>query len=44
MHCSKVTIRDARSAKESKNTVLGQPRVSTRARTLRGSNILFTAI
>jgi hypothetical protein len=39
MHCSKVTIRDARSAKESKKAVLGQPTVSTSTRTLCGSNI-----
>jgi hypothetical protein len=39
MHCSKVTLRDARSATESKKAVLGQPNVSTSDRTLRGSSM-----
>jgi hypothetical protein len=39
MHCSKVTIRDARSATESKKAVLGQPNVVTSDRTLRGSSM-----
>ena len=39
MHCSKVTIREARSAIESKKAVLGQPSVSTSERTLRGSSM-----
>jgi hypothetical protein len=39
MHCSKVTILDARSATESKKAVLGQPNVSTSDRTLRGSSM-----
>jgi hypothetical protein len=39
MHCSKVTIRDARSATESKKAVLGQPNVVTRDRTLCGSSM-----